>query len=379
MAILDNQQGWLPFEDGRDCSQGICTIYCPQWCYVFYPPPPPFSISGDDSSSDTSFSPLAIAIIGILATAFLLISYYTVVAKYCGSSFLRRNNSDRRAEGEQRGWNTNRQEGLQLPPPDGLDEALISRIAVCKYKRGDGLDTECSVCLAEFREGESLRILPKCSHGFHLQCIDTWLKSHSNCPLCRANIVLQSPDLENRAAPTGSDHDRDTVVVVIDDLDLDRSGEVSEEEDPQEKGDVNALKDFEVVEIGEEDNKLMIRSVSVGSSSRVRGLSIANALEIDTEDEHAGDGDGSMRLRGGENGKGRNGRSRVLHSVISPVRMKRSVSSGRSCSVRQEREACAVLSFERSSNTTAMKMKHLHLGTSSHSTDDCGSPAVHQL
>ncbi|KAK8945844.1 E3 ubiquitin-protein ligase [Platanthera guangdongensis] len=301
MAILDNQQGWLPFEDGRDCSQGICTIYCPQWCYIVYPPPPPFSISGEDSSSDTSFSPLAIAIIGILATAFLLISYYTVVAKYCGSSFGRRGNTDHRSEGEQRRSNSHRQEGLQLPPPDGLEEVLISQIAVCKYKRGDGLDTECSVCLAEFREGESLRILPKCSHGFHIQCIDTWLISHSNCPLCRANIVLQCPDLENRATPAVSDHEQETVVVLIDDLVLNRSGEASEEEDQPEGG--------------------------------------------------------------GDNSKARKGRSRVLHSVMSPVRMKRSVSSGRSCFARRGREACPVLSFQK--NSISVMEKKLPLGTSS--------------
>ncbi|KAK8945821.1 E3 ubiquitin-protein ligase [Platanthera guangdongensis] len=361
MAILDNQQGWLPFEDGRDCSQGICTIYCPQWCYIVYPPPPPFSISGEDSSSDTSFSPLAIAIIGILATAFLLISYYTVVAKYCGSSFGRRGNTDHRSEGEQRRSNSHRQEGLQLPPPDGLEEALISQIAVCKYKRGDGLDTECSVCLAEFREGESLRILPKCSHGFHIQCIDTWLISHSNCPLCRANILLQCPDLENRATPAVSDLEQETVVVLIDDLVLNRSGEDSEEEDQPEERDGSALKDFEVVEIGEEDNKLILRSVSACSSSQGRGLSIVNALEIDMEDEHVSNG--SMRFGGGDNSKARKGRSRVLHSVMSPVRMKRSVSSGRSCFARRGREACPVLSFQK--NSISVMEKKLPLGTSS--------------
>lgn len=73
----------------------------------------------------------------------------------------------------------------------GLDESVINSITVCKYKRGEGLieGTECSVCLNEFHEDEDLRLLPKCSHAFHLPCIDTWLRSHVNCPLCRANIV----------------------------------------------------------------------------------------------------------------------------------------------------------------------------------------------
>ncbi|KAF7803757.1 bifunctional riboflavin biosynthesis protein RIBA 1, chloroplastic [Senna tora] len=74
----------------------------------------------------------------------------------------------------------------------GLQKSLISEnIAVCKYKKGEGLveGTECSVCLSEFEDDENLGILPKCNHAFHVSCIDAWLVSHSNCPLCRAPIV----------------------------------------------------------------------------------------------------------------------------------------------------------------------------------------------
>ncbi|XP_062148319.1 E3 ubiquitin-protein ligase RING1-like [Alnus glutinosa] len=73
----------------------------------------------------------------------------------------------------------------------GVQQSVIDSITVCKYKKDEGLidGTECSVCLSEFEEDESLRLLPKCSHAFHLPCIDTWLRSHKNCPLCRAPIV----------------------------------------------------------------------------------------------------------------------------------------------------------------------------------------------
>ncbi|KAL6952752.1 RING-type E3 ubiquitin transferase [Sarracenia purpurea var. burkii] len=53
--------------------------------------------------------------------------------------------------------------------------------------------TECSVCLNEFQEDETLRLLPKCNHAFHLPCIDTWLRSHTNCPMCRADIISTCP------------------------------------------------------------------------------------------------------------------------------------------------------------------------------------------
>lgn len=82
----------------------------------------------------------------------------------------------------------------QIWPPNamGLEEALINRIPTCTYRHLEGLieDAGCSVCLSEFEEEETLRILPKCNHAFHIQCIDTWLHSHSTCPLCRVNIVL---------------------------------------------------------------------------------------------------------------------------------------------------------------------------------------------
>lgn len=76
----------------------------------------------------------------------------------------------------------------------GLQQSVIDSITVCKYRKDEGLidGTECSVCLSEFEEDESLRLLPKCSHAFHVPCIDTWLRSHKNCPLCRAPIVNNS-------------------------------------------------------------------------------------------------------------------------------------------------------------------------------------------
>ncbi|CAI8619089.1 unnamed protein product [Vicia faba] len=52
-----------------------------------------------------------------------------------------------------------------------------------------GLDTECVICLSEFTNGEKVRILPKCNHGFHVCCIDKWLKEHSSCPKCRQCLL----------------------------------------------------------------------------------------------------------------------------------------------------------------------------------------------
>lgn len=76
----------------------------------------------------------------------------------------------------------------------GLDQSVIDSIEIIKYRTGDGTDgmdgknSDCVVCLGVFEEEERLRRLPKCGHAFHVTCIDTWLRSHTNCPLCRAAI-----------------------------------------------------------------------------------------------------------------------------------------------------------------------------------------------
>ncbi|RRT40367.1 hypothetical protein B296_00058575, partial [Ensete ventricosum] len=85
----------------------------------------------------------------------------------------------------------------------GLDESTIGAITAWAYKAADGVlgdsPTDCAVCLSEFHDGELLRLLPKCGHAFHVGCIDTWLRSHVNCPLCRAPIVAPT------SAPSGAD------------------------------------------------------------------------------------------------------------------------------------------------------------------------------
>nr|XP_029118885.1 RING-H2 finger protein ATL13-like [Elaeis guineensis] len=73
----------------------------------------------------------------------------------------------------------------------GVDQCFIDSLPVFPYKAIIGLRDpfDCAVCLCEFKADDRLRLLPKCSHAFHLECIDTWLLSHSTCPLCRRNLL----------------------------------------------------------------------------------------------------------------------------------------------------------------------------------------------
>ncbi|KAK7275487.1 hypothetical protein RIF29_16606 [Crotalaria pallida] len=71
----------------------------------------------------------------------------------------------------------------------GLDPAVLKSLPELVFKPEDFKDgLECTVCLSEIVEGEKTRLLPKCNHGFHVDCIDMWFHSHSTCPLCR-NLV----------------------------------------------------------------------------------------------------------------------------------------------------------------------------------------------
>lgn len=138
------------------------------------------------NNNSQSFSPAVIAVVGILGAAFLLVSYYTMVAKFCILHRARRRNRAVVDDDNEAVWPIFTQ---------GLQASVIQSIPVCKYSKSDGLvdGSECAVCLSEFEEEEPLRLLPKCSHAFHLPCIDKWLQSHSNCPLCRANIMSPIP------------------------------------------------------------------------------------------------------------------------------------------------------------------------------------------
>ncbi|RDX87008.1 RING-H2 finger protein ATL52, partial [Mucuna pruriens] len=74
-----------------------------------------------------------------------------------------------------------------------------------RKKSNDDVDEDgtCAVCLGDFEEGEELRTLPECMHSFHVTCIDTWLHSHSSCPVCRAHAT-PSPALLHRVPEFGS-------------------------------------------------------------------------------------------------------------------------------------------------------------------------------
>ncbi|KAJ1438221.1 Zinc finger, RING-type [Sesbania bispinosa] len=50
-----------------------------------------------------------------------------------------------------------------------------------------GEDAACCICLAKYENNDELRELP-CSHLFHKDCVDKWLKINALCPLCKSEV-----------------------------------------------------------------------------------------------------------------------------------------------------------------------------------------------
>lgn len=75
----------------------------------------------------------------------------------------------------------------------GLKKRELRRIPVVVYeaKPGASATDDCVICLGEFDDGERVRVLPVCHHGFHVQCIDMWLAAHPSCPTCRNSLLIQ--------------------------------------------------------------------------------------------------------------------------------------------------------------------------------------------
>ncbi|KAI4351218.1 hypothetical protein L6164_005596 [Bauhinia variegata] len=79
----------------------------------------------------------------------------------------------------------------------GLDDNTLDsypKLLYSEVQKGNLVSLCCSICLGDYKDTETLRLLPDCGHVFHLSCVDPWLKLHPTCPICRSSSVqtLQS-------------------------------------------------------------------------------------------------------------------------------------------------------------------------------------------
>ncbi|PSS36194.1 RING-H2 finger protein [Actinidia chinensis var. chinensis] len=154
------------------------------------PPPPPadFQTSGFDFS--TKVSPSILLIIIILAIIFFLCGLLHLLVRFLLSPQSRDPNELETVSAFQ-----GQLQQLFHLHDAGVDQSFIETLPIFNYKAIIGVKDpfDCAVCLCEFEPEDCLRLLPKCSHAFHMDCIDTWLLSHSTCPLCRASLLSDFP------------------------------------------------------------------------------------------------------------------------------------------------------------------------------------------
>ncbi|KAL9315803.1 hypothetical protein ACSQ67_016804 [Phaseolus vulgaris] len=183
------------------------------------------TIEPDDNNS-------VIAIMVIIAVMFLISAFISLYSRKC---------SDRQAQ--TRGiLDLAASTGATGNPssqsePNGLSQSTIETFPTFLYSdvKGFKIGKEtlaCAVCLSEFQDHETLRVIPKCCHVYHPNCIDLWLTSHSTCPVCRANLVPQPEDMNmnTNMLPMLS------IQVPDEDEDEDQSGEHEQESVISEEG-----------------------------------------------------------------------------------------------------------------------------------------------
>ncbi|XP_010460169.1 PREDICTED: RING-H2 finger protein ATL47-like [Camelina sativa] len=163
------------------------------------PAPSPITLNQSNDSSSSSggnrISPIVLFIIVLISVVFFICSVLHLVVRYYlkkkrSSLSSSPNESDRNPEFPDSDTYQRQLQQLFHLHDSGLDQALIDALPVFLYKeiKGTKEPFDCAVCLCEFSEDDKLRLLPNCSHAFHIDCIDTWLLSNSTCPLCRGTL-----------------------------------------------------------------------------------------------------------------------------------------------------------------------------------------------
>ncbi|XP_075474638.1 E3 ubiquitin-protein ligase ATL42-like [Primulina tabacum] len=135
-----------------------------------------------NSRESSNFKPSVALVTGFLSATFFLTFLLLLYAKFChrGVNVPNANLRVRVRDGLFRSRSS----------ASGVEKAVVESLPFFRFSslRGSRDGLECSVCLSKFEDVEILRLLPKCKHAFHIDCIDQWLEKHSTCPICRRKI-----------------------------------------------------------------------------------------------------------------------------------------------------------------------------------------------
>ncbi|MED6109303.1 hypothetical protein PIB30_032172 [Stylosanthes scabra] len=167
------------------------------------PPPPPTPPPPDSEKTSSAFKPGMAVVVGVLTTMFSLTFLLLLYIKHCNGGA-----TDSTGTTGTGYHYTSRAATFAGRKNSGIDRSVVESLPIFRFGslwgQKEGLD--CAVCLAKFESSEVLRLLPKCKHAFHVECVDTWLDAHSTCPLCRHRVDPEDILLvdNNAAAPVHS-------------------------------------------------------------------------------------------------------------------------------------------------------------------------------
>ncbi|CAL4985816.1 unnamed protein product [Urochloa decumbens] len=153
-------------------------------------------------------SPAFIALVTVLCVAVVVLLHHCVLVTCCRRRSGSGTGADRRRRRQHHHRHHNNQQQQETEEED--EEVSISvevsaatsrthlvkaaqsaeAVVVCRYrKEEEWKEPTCAVCLADFDDGEPVRVLPECLHYFHAECIGTWLQGSTSCPMCRAETT----------------------------------------------------------------------------------------------------------------------------------------------------------------------------------------------
>lgn len=83
---------------------------------------------------------------------------------------------------------------LRVADFDKVHPAYCASLPYPETEENAPRNTDCSVCLSPIDPKQLHRVLPRCRHAFHQECIDAWIAHRRVCPFCTTPMYDSSED-----------------------------------------------------------------------------------------------------------------------------------------------------------------------------------------
>ncbi|CAI9765957.1 unnamed protein product [Fraxinus pennsylvanica] len=164
-------------------------------------PPSPYMQPPHSPAPKSDYTVLYYGVFIAGTAAIVLVLYNLIIIKWCTD-----NSHSRRRQRIVSGRGTTSTPSFGDPRINSMTSFKYKKHGLAQDK-DQGNEYECVVCLSVFEEGEEVRKLLRCKHSFHAPCIDMWLYSHSDCPLCRSPVELPVSHRNITISPSENSHE----------------------------------------------------------------------------------------------------------------------------------------------------------------------------